>query len=460
MHIAILDIGKTNIKLVLIENQNFKQLASLSCLNKITENGDYPCFDVSQIWKFILDGLKSLNKDYVVDAISITTHGATAVLLNENQLALNVLDYESILPEQTSAQYDRVRGEFSETLSPKLPKGLNLGAQLYWQQQAFPDQFSKVTDIMMYPQYWAWKLTNIKATEITSLGVHTDLWNPTKKRFSNLTYEQKWRKLFPPTRPANSILGNISSEVSKYTGMDENVTVVCGIHDSNASLLPHLKKQNNNFTVVSSGTWTIIMSIGSGIEGLDPVRDSMANVNMFGDAVPTARFMGGREYDFLIGDREAVPTIENANFIIDNQIFILPTFELGVGPFPNSHGMWKGEFENLSDGEFCAAISIYLALMTNACIDIAGLGDYIILEGPLSKNEIYASFLTTLTKRKIYLSTDMTGTSIGAAMLFNMNLKSNNAMETVIPFTHEQLAHYHKYWLKQAETMEKLAVLA
>ena len=458
MQIAILDIGKTNIKLVLIENENFKQIEAISCFNEITDNGQYPCFDVSQIWRFILDGLRRFNRDYVVDAISITTHGATAVLLDDDQLALDVLDYESVLPEQTKAQYAQERGAFSETLSPSLPKGLNLGAQLYWQQRTFPEQFSKVTDIMMYPQYWAWKLTNIKATEITSLGVHTDLWNPTKKRFSNLVYKQKWRKLFPPTRPANSILGNISSEVSEYTEMDENVEVVCGIHDSNASLLPHLKKQNNNFTVVSSGTWTIIMSIGSGIEGLDPVRDSMANVNMFGDAVPTARFMGGREYDFLIGDREAVPTIENANFIIDNQIFILPTFELGVGPFPNSHGMWKGEFENLSDGEFCAAISIYLALMTNACIDIAGLGDYIILEGPLSKNEIYASFLAALTQRKIYLSADMTGTSKGAAMLFNMNSKSDIVMKTAVPFSHEQLAQYQEKWLRQAKNMEKLTV--
>lgn len=30
----------------------------------------------------------------------------------------------------------------------------------------------------MYPQYWALRLTGIAANEVTSLGCHTDLWNP------------------------------------------------------------------------------------------------------------------------------------------------------------------------------------------------------------------------------------------------------------------------------------------
>jgi L-fuculokinase len=30
----------------------------------------------------------------------------------------------------------------------------------------------------MYPQYWAWRLSGAAASEATSLGCHTDLWDP------------------------------------------------------------------------------------------------------------------------------------------------------------------------------------------------------------------------------------------------------------------------------------------
>jgi len=36
--------------------------------------------------------------------------------------------------------------------------------------------------------------------------------------------------------------------------------VFCGVHDSNASLLPHLGSRQAPFTIVSTGTWVILMA--------------------------------------------------------------------------------------------------------------------------------------------------------------------------------------------------------
>ncbi len=65
-----------------------------------------------------------------------------------------------------------------KTGSPTLPMGLNLGAQIHWQARRFPDAFAKTRHILMYPQYWAFRLTGVAASEATSLGCHTDLWAP------------------------------------------------------------------------------------------------------------------------------------------------------------------------------------------------------------------------------------------------------------------------------------------
>ena len=80
--------------------------------------------------------------------------------------------------------------------------------------------------------------------------------------------------------------------------------IVCGAHDSNASLVPHLVSRREPFTVISTGTWVIIMAVG-GKGRLDPKADMLANVDVRGEPVPTARFMGGREFAVLAGETPA-----------------------------------------------------------------------------------------------------------------------------------------------------------
>ena len=76
-----------------------------------------------------------------------------------------------------------MRPPFAETGTPRLPIGLNLGAQLFWQARRFPEAFARVAAILTYPQYWAFRLTGVRANEATSLGCHTDLWDVRKRRF-------------------------------------------------------------------------------------------------------------------------------------------------------------------------------------------------------------------------------------------------------------------------------------
>ena len=102
-------------------------------------------------------------------------------------------------------------------------------------------------------------------------------------------------------RKAWDTLGTIKPEIAHATGLSADVRIICGAHDSNAALVPHLLSRREPFTVVSTGTWVIIMAVG-GKGQLDPNADMLANVDVRGEPVPTARFMGGREYAVLAGD--------------------------------------------------------------------------------------------------------------------------------------------------------------
>ena len=76
-HIAVIDIGKTNAKVALVDLVTLSEVALRRMANAPLRRAPYPHHDVEALWTFILNSLASLNREQRIDAISITTHGAT-----------------------------------------------------------------------------------------------------------------------------------------------------------------------------------------------------------------------------------------------------------------------------------------------------------------------------------------------------------------------------------------------
>ena len=154
------------------------EIASRSTQNRVAKDGLYPHYDVEALWAFFVDTLAIFAQSPGFDAISVTAHGAAAALLGDNDLAMPVIDYEHVYPDDVRTAYAALRPDFAETRSPLLSGGLNVGAQIHYQKTQFPAEFSAAKTIVTYAQYWVWRLTGIAVNEVTSLGCHTDLWNP------------------------------------------------------------------------------------------------------------------------------------------------------------------------------------------------------------------------------------------------------------------------------------------
>jgi sugar (pentulose or hexulose) kinase len=287
---VVLDIGKTNVKLALLDAGG-AMLAEQRMPNAIVAGGLYPHHDVERIWDWMLDTIGAFASRATIGAIVPVTHGATAALVDEEGLVLPVLDYEFDLDAEGELDYS-ARPPFARTLSPDLPIGLNLGRQLAWQAQRFPAEFARARHILMYPQYWAWRLCGVAASEVTSLGCHTDLWDSVAQRYSSLPEAMGWQDLFPPMQAAWARLGAVKPELAVLTGLPVDCQVVCGIHDSNASLLRYLGAEKQ--TVLSTGTWMIAAAFGADLSALREEADMLANTNALGQPVASARFMGGR----------------------------------------------------------------------------------------------------------------------------------------------------------------------
>jgi sugar (pentulose or hexulose) kinase len=425
--IAVLDIGKTNAKLVLLDCATGEELAVRRMANRVLATAPYPHYDTDALWAFVLDALAAFAVLPGYDAISITTHGASAVLLDAaGDLAMPVLDYEHAYPADIREAYADLRPPFAETFSPALSGGLNVGAQIHYQKTAFPEEFARVRHILTYPQYWAYRLTGVMANEVTSLGCHTDLWRPATGDYSSLVDRLAIRPLMAPLRSAFEVLGPVSADIASQIGLSKPVPVHCGIHDSNASLLAHLTDREPPFAVVSTGTWVISFAVGGDLDHLDPARDTLANVDAYGRAVPSSRFMGGREFETLtaeLGPLDIEAALCAMPDVMARGLMLLPNIASGSGPYPGQMRQWIGADEASATDKWAAAC-LYLALMTQTCLDLIGARGPVLVEGPFAVNAAYLQALQALTGREVLAVSGSTGTAQGAGLLAGVTLAS------------------------------------
>lgn len=420
-HIAVLDIGKTHVKFAVVDLADRSEIATTVVPNRILDGAPYPRFDTDAIWAFFSEQIKSYAAEHPVDGIAVAAHGASIALIGDDDLALPVLDYEHDGPDEFAAEYDAVRPDFADTLSPRLPKGTNVGAQLFWLQRRFPERFAGARAILTYPQYWLWRMTGVATNEITSIGCHTDLWDQRHWRWSSLADRQGWTRKLAPLRSATVPAGVLRDELAAAWGLACPVPVAGGLHDSNASLVPHLIDRKPPFSVLSSGTWAIHFGVGATPEALDPSRDTLANINLFGDPVPAARFMGGRDFNIATGGQDVESGSQSLRSILDRQIMLLPSVTADSGPFQNVPATWVPDAATLSPEERHCVASLYLALMSDVCLELIAARGPTIADGPFAANPIFRQALASFTGREVLWSADGTiGPSVGAALLFDI----------------------------------------
>ena len=440
--LIVLDIGKTNAKLALVDAGG-RLLAERRRPNLVLVDGPYPHHDVEGIWQWMLATCREYSALARVSAIVPVTHGATAALVDAAGLVLPVLDYEAALP---GLDYAALRPAYAETFSPRLPAGLNLGRQLAWLQQQYPGQFARAGHILMYPQYWAWRLCGVAAGEATSLGCHTDMWDPVRQDYSALVARMGWQSQLPPLAPPWAALGVLRPDVAQATGLAPDCVVLSGIHDSNASLLRYLHQDGGPRTVLSTGTWLIAAAFGVGLDGLREDADMLANTSALGQPVACMRFMGGREFGELAGVGAVSCTRNQLERLVARGTMAMPCFAGGGGPFAGRAGRIDGPAP-VDAGERFALATLYCVLMTDYCLDALGARGTITVEGSFTSNPWFGKLLAGLRPQQaLAYSDDASGTTCGGWLLRYRDAAPAGAQVAQAPHALEGLLAYRALW--------------
>jgi sugar (pentulose or hexulose) kinase len=83
MNVAVLDVGKSNVKAVVVDSAG-RGLAARTRPNRVLTSGPYPRSDVNGIVAFFLEALTELHAAFGFEAISTTPYGASGVLLGRS----------------------------------------------------------------------------------------------------------------------------------------------------------------------------------------------------------------------------------------------------------------------------------------------------------------------------------------------------------------------------------------
>ncbi len=465
---AVVDIGKTNAKASLWDSTG-GLIARRARANATQYANGYRALDVDGIDAWLMQSLREFSQQANVTRIVPVGHGAAVALLQGQRLFAAPLDYENEVTAADRVEYEAGRDPFAATGSPALPAGLNLGMQLHQLEKLLGPLPDDVV-IVPWPQYWAWRLCGVAASEVTSLACHSDIWRPMLGDFSALAVRRGWASRMAPLRAAGEKLAPIARQVAYQTGLHSDCAVLCGMHDSNAALLAargHREIADHDATVLSTGTWFVAMrsfAVASSMyPTLDGARDCLVNVDVFGRPVPSARFMGGREAELIGGidsfaltaDGSPDALIARLPQLIAAGSFACPSFVPGVGPFPNATGEWHNKPADADDQR--AITGLYLALMTDAALDLIGSRESLLIEGRFSEAVIFTRALAALRpQQSVYVSNAHQDVAYGALRLIDPQLQPPSALTVVKPLEID-LSAYAGQWRARARTVKSAA---
>lgn len=295
--IAIFDVGKTNKKLFLFD-ENYRIVFERSARFTETEDEDGdPCENLESLRLSVFDSLREVfkNPQFEIKAINFATYGASFVYIDKEGKPLTPLyNYLKAYPDALKEQfYKQYGGEYTlskETASPVLGS-LNSGMQIYRLKYEKPGLFADIQYALHLPQYLSYLISGEAYSDITSIGCHTHLWDFNRHDYHHWVRAEGIDKKLAP------VIGSDQVVPAAFPG--NNYAVGAGLHDSSAALIPYLVSFHEPFVLLSTGTWSISLNPfnAEALTEEELKQDCLCYLEYQGRPVKASRLFSGYEHE-------------------------------------------------------------------------------------------------------------------------------------------------------------------
>lgn len=435
---AIFDIGKTNKKLFLF-NENYEIVLEKSTqFSEIQDEDGFPCEDVNLLKDWVLASFEEVAQlvEYDIRALNFSTYGASFVHVNENgETVAPLYNYLKPYPECLRKQfYDTYGGEleFTQKTASPILGSLNSGMILYRLKYEKTSLFAQIKHSLHLPQYVHSLFTRNFYSDITSIGCHTNLWDFEKNQY------HEWIE----KEGISEKLALISSKPLFFNYSEKkSFKIGTGLHDSSAALIPYLQTFEEPFVLISTGTWCISLNPFNHIPltANELAQDCLAYMQYTGKPVKASRLFAGNEHeqetkrlavhfqkpnDYFKTVEYKVKSIEKLNR--ENTSFA----ERDLGVFETYEQAYHQLISDIiAQQKTSTDLVIYNAPVKQLFVD-----------GGFGKNEIYMNLLAkAFPDMEVYAASVAQATSLGAALAIHKDWNSQNLPANLI-----DLKRFHK----------------
>lgn len=429
--IAIFDVGKTNKKLFLFD-ENYQIVFERSArFNETIDEDGYPCENLESLQQSVFNSLAEVSKlkQFNIKAINFSAYGASFVCMDiDGKPVCPLYNYLKPYPQELSRQfYTQYDGEekFSlQTASPVLGS-LNSGLQLYRLKQEKPDIFNKMKWALHLPQYLSFLLTGKYYSDLTSIGCHTAMWDFEKNKYHEWIQKEGISSKLAPIKPASSVF-----QKAKYK-------VGLGLHDSSAALIPYLVNFTEPFILLSTGTWCISLNpFDQTPLTVDELKnDCLQYLQYQGKPVKASRLFSGFEHEKQVKHiaehfnsdaihfRNVIFKPEISNYLKKNIPQDLNFEGRNLSDFKNAEEAYHQLIRDLIRSQI---ISTHLVLKNSVV-------KRIFVDGGFSKNSVFMHLLAaSFPGMEIYAASMAQASAVGAALVIHHEWNSKPMPNDII----------------------------
>jgi len=425
--IAILDIGKTNKKIFLIDEHYKIVWERGECFPETRDEDGDSCEDIGLLTQWVKNSLDELKQlpGYTIKAYNFSTYGASLVYLDEEgNVAAPLYNYLKPYPVAVQSQFDKDYGTITHaTASPALGS-LNAGLQFYRLKQLQPRLYGKIRYALHLPQYISYLVTGQPYADITSIGCHTMLWDFVKNDYHDWVKAEGLTEKLPPLYACKEVINGVG----------------VGLHDSSSALIPYLTSFSEPFALISTGTWCITLNPFNKqpLTATELEQDCLCYLTYEGAPVKAARLFAGNEHEQQVkrlAEYYQTPVNYYQQIAFDPAIFALLQPEDAQQEKP-ADLLKASRFTGRSLTAFASYEIAYHRLM----MDIMEQQQYstslvtagtpvkrIFVDGGFGRNPVYMHLLAAaFPQMEVYAASVAQATAVGAALAIHRHWNSQS----------------------------------
>lgn len=425
--IAVFDVGKTNKKLFLFDEDYHIVFERSARFNEIEDEDGFRCENLDSLKTSVLEAIHEIShlKEFDLKAVNFSAYGASFVLLDKDgEPVAPLYNYLKPYPENLSAAlYSQYRGEeeFSlKTASPVLGS-LNSALQLYRLKNEQPEVFKKLKYALHLPQYMSFLLTGQYYSDLSSIGCHTAMWDFEKGQYHEWIQKEGIDVKLAPIEPSTKVYP------SNLPGA--NCQVGIGLHDSSAALIPYLVNFHEPFILISTGTWCISLNPFNhdALAKEELQSDCLSYIQYNGKPVKASRLFSGFEHEQQVKRIAAHFDQDTAKYReMSFDAKVVKTLKEKIPQSPLNAYSKQSTFGERSLADFKNDVEAYHQLI----IDLVNLQTYstaliiadskirrIFVDGGFSKNKIFMNLLAmAFPNLEMFVASMAQASAVGAAL--------------------------------------------